>query len=121
MNAPGDAWVTGNAYEAYIGRWSRPLARVFVEWLRPEHSANWLEVGCGTGALTSTVCDLCDPDSIVACDPSEPFIEYARKSLLDHVPRSLWREPTRFQAETAVCEHADCVPVPIRALLAARH
>jgi SAM-dependent methyltransferase len=75
--------VTGDAYEAYMGRWSRPLARVFVEWLHPDPLAHWLEVGCGTGALTSTICDLCQPASVVACDPSVPFIEYARNNLSD--------------------------------------
>jgi SAM-dependent methyltransferase len=66
-----------------MGRWSRPLARRFVEWLHPNPLANWLEVGCGTGALTSAICDLGEPASIVACDPSEPFIEHARKNLSD--------------------------------------
>jgi len=66
-----------------MGRWSRRLARAFLEWLQPTPSANWLEVGCGTGALTSTICELCDPASIAACDPSEPFIEHARKRLPD--------------------------------------
>ena len=66
-----------------MGRWSRLLARAFVEWLQPAPAANWLEVGCGTGALTSTICDLCEPASVVACDPSEPFIEHARKNLPD--------------------------------------
>ena len=82
-NGPGDRWVAGDAYEAYMGRWSRPLARVFVEWLQPNPSAHWLEVGCGTGALTSTICDLCQPASIVACDPSEPLIEHARNNIPD--------------------------------------
>jgi SAM-dependent methyltransferase len=82
-NAPGDQWVTGDAYEAYMGRWSRPLARAFVAWLHAKPLANWLDVGCGTGALTSTICDLCAPASIVASDPSEPFIEHARKNLPD--------------------------------------
>lgn len=75
--------MTGDAYEAYMGRWSRPLARAFVEWLHPQRAANWLEVGCGTGALTSAICELCEPASVVACDPSEPFIEQARRNLPD--------------------------------------
>lgn len=82
-SASGDMWVTGAAYEAYMGRWSRPLARVFVEWLHPKSSAHWLEVGCGTGALMCTICDLCEPASIVACDLSEPFVEHARCNLSD--------------------------------------
>jgi SAM-dependent methyltransferase len=66
-----------------MGRWSRPLARKFVEWLEAKPMANWLEVGCGTGALTSAICDFCRPASIVASDPSGPFIEYARKAFRD--------------------------------------
>ena len=82
-SVPGDRWVTGDAYEAYMGRWSRPLARAFVEWLRPKSSAHWLEMGCGTGALTSAICELGEPASVVACDPSEPFIAHARQHLSD--------------------------------------
>ena len=63
-----DRWLTGDAYDVYMGRWSRLVARAFVEWLQPKRSANWLEVGCGTGALTSTICDLCEPASVTACD-----------------------------------------------------
>jgi trans-aconitate methyltransferase len=80
---PDDRWVAGDAYDAYMGRWSRQLARVFVEWLQPAPLANWLELGCGTGALTSTICERCDPASIVASDVSEPFVEYARAHLPD--------------------------------------
>jgi SAM-dependent methyltransferase len=82
-NTPDDRWLAGEAYEVYMGRWSRRLARTFVEWLRPTPSGNWLEVGCGTGALTSTICELCEPASVVACDPSEPFIAHARSTLAD--------------------------------------
>lgn len=82
-SACGDGWVTGAAYEAYMGRWSRQLAGRFLTWLRPKPSAHWLEVGCGTGALTSTICDLCEPMTIAACDPSAPFIEHARRNLSD--------------------------------------
>ena len=60
-----DSWAAGDAYEAYMGRWSRVLARVFLEWLRPMPSAHWLEVGCGTGALTSVILEACQPASVV--------------------------------------------------------
>ncbi len=76
-------WLAGDSYEAYMGRWSRPLARVFIDWLRPEPLAHWLDVGCGTGALTAAISDLCEPASVVACDPSESFIEHARTRLSD--------------------------------------
>jgi len=80
--APGDGWLTGDAYEAYMGRWSRPLARIFVEWLNPKPASHWLDVGCGTGALTCAICDHGEPAAVVACDRATPFVEYARA----HVP-----------------------------------
>jgi SAM-dependent methyltransferase len=81
--AGDDGWTAGEAYEHYMGRWSRPLARAFVSWLAPTPGAHWLEVGCGTGALTSAVCDLADPASLVACDPSESFVGHAVKTVSD--------------------------------------
>lgn len=83
MGADGDRWATGSAYEAFMGRWSRQLARGFLKWLSPEPSSHWLELGCGTGALTSAICELCEPATIAACDPSAPFIEHARNQLTD--------------------------------------
>lgn len=75
-----DAWSTSDAYERYMGRWSRGLAREFIEWLEPAAQAHWLEIGCGTGALTSTIRGACDPASLVACDPSASFVEHLRNS-----------------------------------------
>ena len=62
-----------------MGRWSRPLARRFVSWLGIPHGVHWLDVGCGTGALSSAICTHAAPASVVGCDPAAPFIEYARR------------------------------------------
>jgi SAM-dependent methyltransferase len=78
-----DRWAIGAAYEAYMGRWSRPLAKTFVEWLALEPRGHWLDVGCGTGALTGAICELGKPASVVACDPSGPFLEIASSTLPD--------------------------------------
>ncbi len=78
-----DAWTTGSAYERYMGRWSRLLGGGFLAWLRPAEGAHWLEIGCGTGALTSSIAALARPASIVACDPSAPFVEHSRDALGD--------------------------------------
>ncbi|MGE0597922.1 MAG: class I SAM-dependent methyltransferase [Dehalococcoidia bacterium] len=78
-----DSWGDGQNYEAYMGRWSRRIARLFVEWLEPAAGLDWLEVGCGTGALTGTVLASTEPRSILAIDPSAPFVEYARRTLPD--------------------------------------
>lgn len=84
MTAADDKWAAGDAYEKYMGRWSRALARTFVNWVGAPHGADWLEVGCGTGALTDAICELAEPKSVMACDPSESFVVYARKTLGDN-------------------------------------
>src|SRR5689334_21425011 len=78
-----DRWLAGDAYERYMGRWSRPLASAFVDWLRPPSYQHWLEIGCGTGALTAAIVRAGEPRSVVACDPSEAFVEHARAHLVD--------------------------------------
>jgi len=80
---PDDRWLAGDAYERFMGRWSRPLAHAFLDWLQPPRSARWLDVGCGTGALTTAICARCDPRSVVACDPSEAFVAHARQVSAD--------------------------------------
>jgi len=78
-----DRWAAGVAYEAYMGRWSRQLAREFLAWLNPKPALHWLEAGCGTGSLTSVVGELGQPASIVACDPSQAFVDHARSHVTD--------------------------------------
>lgn len=73
-----DVWARGDAYEAYVGRWSRRVAAEFVPWLGVPAGRRWLDVGCGTGALTQTVLDLAAPASVVGVDPSEGFLSTAR-------------------------------------------
>jgi len=71
------------AYENFMGRWSRLLALRFVSWLGVRPTAHWLDVGCGTGALADAICSEASPASVVACDPSESLIEYARRRQMD--------------------------------------
>jgi len=72
-----DGWVAGATYEDFMGRWSRVLAPVFVSWSQVPSGAHWLDVGCGTGALTEAICRHADPASVLGCDPAAPFVEYA--------------------------------------------
>ena len=57
-----DRWAAGDLYELYVGRWSRLVARDFLGWLSPPSGLDWLEVGCGTGALTETIAGICVPN-----------------------------------------------------------
>ncbi|MCG5469005.1 class I SAM-dependent methyltransferase [Micromonospora sp. LAH09] len=76
-------WVDGTAYEAYVGRWSRLVAVEFVRWLDLPAGLRWLDVGSGTGVLTSTVLTTAQPRQITGVDPSEGFVTQARSQVTD--------------------------------------
>jgi len=84
MNTPlvSDTWERGSPYEQYIGRWSRKAAPLFLEWLDQPQGQRWLDVGCGTGALTGAILDRCGPVSVVGLEPSEGFIKAAHQNLV---------------------------------------
>ena len=69
-----DHWAAADAYEWYMGRWSRLVATEFIAWLQATPQGHWLEVGSGTGALTAAIIARGAPASIVACDPSASFV-----------------------------------------------
>jgi SAM-dependent methyltransferase len=76
-------WADGEAYEAYVGRWSRLVAGDFLRWLELPTGLRWLDVGCGTGALTATVVAQADPAEVTGIDPSEGFLAHARERVDD--------------------------------------
>ncbi|MDH5234502.1 MAG: hypothetical protein OEW77_06040 [Gemmatimonadota bacterium] len=51
-----------------MGRWSRRLAPRFVVWLGAAPRGQWLDVGCGTGAMTAAICANAAPSSVVGWD-----------------------------------------------------
>jgi SAM-dependent methyltransferase len=76
--AQASHFTDGAAYELFMGRWSRGVGAVFLDWLAPPAGARWLELGCGTGAFTELVLGRCSPASLIAVDPAAPQIETAR-------------------------------------------
>ena len=83
---PKDNWANGDLYEGYMGRWSRRVAREFIQWLAVPAKGQWLDVGCGTGALSQTVLQFAEPARIKGIDRSEGFVNFARGRVQgDHV------------------------------------
>jgi SAM-dependent methyltransferase len=78
-----ETWAAGDAYERYVGRWSRLVARDFLEWLDLPPDLEWLDVGCGTGALAATIAERCAPAVVLGIDSSDGFLALARARLDD--------------------------------------
>lgn len=66
--------VDGPAYDRFMGRYSRPLARAFADFAGVAAGLDVLDVGCGTGALTGELVARVGPGGVRAVDPSEPFV-----------------------------------------------
>lgn len=106
-----DRWTDGDAYERWIGRWSRPVGAEFVAWLRMPGDRRWLDLGCGTGALTEILLAAVSPASIVGVDPSVRFVAHARVHVQD--PRATFIEGTADAIPLA----SDSVDVAVAGLM----
>ena len=83
MTELNDIWAAGAAYEPYVGRWSRLVAREFLAWLNVPPNSHWLDIGCGTGALSQTILDVAAPSIVKGIDRSDGFVAYARGQVRD--------------------------------------
>ena len=89
-----DKWNDGDAYEMYVGRWSRKTGREFLSWLNVPKGQRWLDLGCGTGALTSQILQNCAPESVIGVEPSENSWR-SRKMILPMSGLNFCRDPAR--------------------------
>lgn len=87
------------AYERFMGRWSRAVGPIFLEWLASPSGARWLEVGCGTGIFTELILDAYSPVSLYAVDPVKAQIDHAN------------RQPASQRADFRVAD-AQALPFP---------
>ena len=75
---PAIRFEDGAAYEQAMGGWSRLAGEDFVDWLAPLPSLRWIDVGCGSGAITELLMQRCAPIEIHGVDPSESQLAFAR-------------------------------------------
>ncbi len=76
-----DFWETSDSYEYYMGRWSRLVAESFIDWLSSSYGLIWLDIGCGTGALSEVIFNNNEPAVLTAIDQSEDFVKTVQKKL----------------------------------------
>lgn len=78
-----ETWNAGDPYEAYVGRWSRLVARTFLPWLAVPPRRVWGDVGCGTGVLVEQILASAEPSAVLAIDRSAGFLATARERIVD--------------------------------------
>ena len=70
--------VAADAYDNFMGRYSRLLAPQMADLSGVEPGQRVLDVGCGPGALTSVLVERVGAEHVAAIDPSASFVEAAR-------------------------------------------
>lgn len=70
--------VPAEAYDRFMGRYSRQLSALLADLGGVRHGQRVLDVGCGTGALTAELVSRLGADHVMAVDPSEPFVAAVR-------------------------------------------
>ena len=79
----------GDGYELNMGRWSRRLARPFLDYAGMGDCEQVLDVGCGTGHLAVSVLERSASATVHGIDLAPVYIEYARSR--NHNPRLEFR------------------------------
>jgi SAM-dependent methyltransferase len=71
--------VPADAYDRFMGRYSRPLAPLFADFARIAPGLSVLDVGCGPGVLTAELAARVGAAGVTAIDPSASFVEAVRE------------------------------------------
>ena len=89
--------VAAERYDAFMGRWSRLLAPALADLAGVATSTRVLDVGCGTGMLTSELVRRAGAACVAAADPSPPFVSAMRERFPDVDVREAGAEALPFE------------------------
>jgi len=67
------------AYEHFMGRWSRRMAPLLVDFAGVPESGRILDAGSGTGALAFTIAERRTRVEVLGIDPSREYVAYATR------------------------------------------
>lgn len=111
-----------DAYERFMGRWSRQLAPLLVRFAGVRDGDAVLDVGSGTGALATAVAAVAPSSRIIGVDPAESYVAFARtRHAGDRIRfevgdgRQLWFADGRFDRTLSLLV-LNFVPDPAKAL-----
>src|SRR5688572_24288509 len=77
MNCTMSFAVAGDKYDRFMGRYSRELAPLLIEFAGVDPGMMVVDVGCGPGPLTERLLQRVGAGNVAAADPSEPFVAAA--------------------------------------------
>lgn len=80
---PENKFDNATAYEQYVGRWSREIAKEFINWLDVPSDHVWLDIGAGTGILSDVILSQARPTKVVGVDTSQAYIDLAQNRITD--------------------------------------
>jgi len=100
MNDNSSFNVAADAYDRFMGRYSTLLSPQMAELAGIAPDQRVLDVGCGPGALTAVLVDRVGAGNVTAVDPSEPFVEAARRRFPNVDIRRAPAEDLPFDAES---------------------
>lgn len=99
-------WGGSAAYERYMGRWSRLVARRYLRDLSSSAGLAWLDIGCGTGALTEAIVAGCEPRHVIGIDRSEGFLRAIHAASADHPVHVVAASADSLPIESAIVDIA---------------
>ncbi len=92
--------VDDRAYDRFMGRYSVPLAPLFVEFARVKAGGRILDVGAGPGALAACLAGAFGAENVAAVEPSPEFVAALERRLPDVDVREAPAEALPWEAET---------------------
>lgn len=112
----------GAGYDLQMGRWSRRLAPLLIDFAGVTDGGGFLDVGCGTGSLTFALADRPHVGAITGVDLSSEYIAHASRHRRD--PRICFEvgDATELHFEDQSFDHAlsslvlQFIPEPDRAV-----
>jgi SAM-dependent methyltransferase len=120
--ASGFSAKSAEGYEQLMGRWSRRLARGFVDFAGQRPGEAVLDVGCGTGSLTFTLAEMAGHGPLTGIDVAEPYLAFAQSRARSPDIRFAYADATELPFEDGAFDRAlSClvlqfVPDPARAV-----
>jgi SAM-dependent methyltransferase len=106
MTKEPDIFLASDAYERFMGRWSRRLAPRLVAFAAVDPRDSVLDVGSGTGALAQAIADAMPSVRVIGVDPSVAYVREARARTASDNVRFLVGDAGRVELPDASLDKA---------------